>query len=431
MAGIDTGNSELSLKQKVYPWVIVIGCCFMQIGGIGTFLDSCGVFYVAAADGLGITVGEYSSYMTFIFVGTAFAAVAMSLVIDRIDIRILISVNCVICAVALAFMGYYPDMLWRKVAGFLFGFNGGFFFMTMTPILINNWFVRKKGLAMGIAMCSSGVGAAILSPFVTYLIQTIGWQLAYVVVAAIVLILILPFSIFVFRRRPAELGLKPYGWDQLSEEAEKKEAKILKAGVPYKVAVVSISFICVCCAVGCIAIFSPFNSHLNAFGQSIGYTAMVSSTFLTAVSLGSICEKLIMGWLYDFISIYKIIAINFCLLAIGLALLATQTALPLLYLGAFLFGVQNSLVAVQIPLLVRDLFGDRPYDRLIPITRVGVGVFGLFGPIIITSILGATGGYAAVWGTGILIVIAAALFVIIARATRKSPQAAWREEGQE
>ena len=425
---MDTRNQ--SIKQRFYPWLIVVGCCFMQIGGIGTFLDSCGVFYVAAAEGLGISIGEYSSYMTFIFVGTAVAAVAMGMLIDKVDIRVLISVNCAVCAIALAFMGYYPAMWCRNIAGFVFGFNGGFFFMTMTPILINNWFMKKKGLAMGIARASSGVGAAILSPLITYLIHTIGWQLSYVVVAVIVLVLIEPFAIFVFRRTPQELGLVPYGWTKEDEEKQREEALKDRAGVPYKIALVSVSFICVCCAVGCIAIFSPFNSHLNAFGQSLGYTAMVSSTFLTAVSLGSICEKLIMGWLYDYISIYKIIAINFCLLAIGLGLLATQTALPLLYLGAFLFGVQNSLVAVQIPLLVRDLFGDRPYEKLIPFTRVGVGIFGLFGPIIISSILGATGGYSAVWGAGIVIVAAAAIFIIVAFANRAKPRAAWRAEGE-
>jgi len=426
-----TASVKPTGKQRWYPWLIVIGCCFMQIGGIGTFLDACGVFYVPAATGLGITVGAYSSYLTWIFVGTAVAAVVMSIIIDKVDIRVLISVNCIICALALAFMGYYPAMWCRYIAGFLIGFDGGFFFMTMTPILINNWFMKRKGLAMGIAMASSSVGAAILSPMITAMIQAIGWQMTYVVVAIIVCVLILPFSLFVFRRTPAELGLKPYGWTEEAAAAEKADHAKLKAGVPYKFALGSISFICVCCAVGCIAMFSPFNSHLNAFGQSLGYTAMVSATFLTAVSLGSICEKFIMGVLYDYISIYKIIAINFCLLAIGLILLSTQTALPLLYVGAFLFGVQNSLVSVQIPLLVRDLFGDRPYEKLIPFTRVGVGIFGLFGPTMITYILGETGGYSAVWGSGLIIVVLAACFVIIARAARKKPQSQWKEEGEE
>ena len=424
------GNVPSSRKQRVYPWLMVIGCCCMQIGGIGTFLDACGVFYVPAATGLGITVGEYSSYLTFIFVGTAVAAVVMSLIIDKVDVRILIGVNCIICALALAFMGYYPAMWCRYIAGFLIGFDGGFFFMTMTPILINNWFMRRKGLAMGIAMASSSVGAAILSPLITAMIQAIGWQLSYVVVAIIVLVLILPFDILVFRRTPAEIGLKPYGWTAEGAAEAAAEASRKKAGVPYRFALVSVSFICVCCAVGCIAIFSPFNSHLNAFGQSLGYTAMVSATFLTAVSLGSICEKFIMGWLYDYISIYKIISINLCLLAVGLILLSTQTALPPLYLGAFLFGVQNSLVAVQIPLLVRDLFGDRPYEKLIPFPRVGVGIFGLFGPTMITYILGATGGYSAVWASGLIIVVLAAAFIFIARAARKKPQAHWKEEGE-
>jgi len=425
--GSVTKASKISRKQAYYPWLILAGCCCMQIGGIGVFLDSCGVFYVPAASALGISVSAYSKFLSFSFIGTIPAAIIAGNLIKKVDIRYLIGVNVVLTAVILMCMGYYPYMWMRYVAGFMFGFSGGFYFMIMTPTLINNWFARRKGLAMGIAMASSGVGAAILSPLITLLIQNVGWQLAYVLTGVFVMVLILPWAVFVFRFKPEDMGLRPYGWqtDGAGGSVE-SSAQSHERGVPSHIAIKTVSFFCVCAFIGCIAVFSTYNSYLNAFGQALGYSALTSSTFLAAVSIGSMLEKFIMGFLYDYIGVYRIIWINCGLLAVGLILLGTQTALTPLYIGAALFGVQNSLVAVQAPLLVRELFGDRDCPRLISYTRVGVGVFGMIGPFIVSAVFDASGSYQPVWMTSLGFVGAAVGFVVIAYACRKRFASQWR-----
>jgi MFS family permease len=416
--------------QNYYPWLIVLGCCCMQIGGIGIFLDSCGVFYVPASEGLGISVGTYSQYLSFSFLGTIPAALAASYLINKVDIRLLIGVNVVIGSLMLMLMGYYPAMWMRNIAGFIVGFSGGFYFMIMTPVLINNWFIKRKGLAIGIAMASSGVGAAILSPLITLLIAAIGWQLSYVCTGLLVMLLILPWDIGVFHLKPEDIGLKPFGWEE-ADALEETSKNLDRSGIPYARAIKTLSFLCVCLFVGSIAMFSGYNSYLNAFGQSLGYTALVSSTFLVAVSLGSIFEKLLMGFLYDYIGIYKIIWINCALLVTGLFILGTQSNLTLLYIGAALFGIQNSLVAVQTPLLIRELFGNRDYSRLIPLTRIGIGALGMMGPILVANIYNATGTYSVVWLTSSAIVVVAVCFVIIARVGKKRYAKFWKQEEQE
>ncbi len=426
--GLEPTIDNLAKKQKYYPWLVLIGCCCMQIGGIGIFLDSCGVFYTPASQALGISVGEYSHFLSFSFIGTIPAAILTGRLIDKVDIRYLIGINVLITATILMLMGYYPAMWARNIGGFLFGFSGGFYFMVMTPILVNNWFAKRKGLALGIAEASSGIGAAILSPLITLLIQAIGWQLAYVCTGLFVMALILPWVIFVFRLKPEEKGLKPYGW--VFDEEDASQGKGISAGVPEKYSVRTLSFICICIFVGCIAVFSTFNSFLNSFAQTLGYSAIVSSTLLTAVSVGSIFEKMLNGFLYDYIGVYKITWINCGLLALGLLLLGTQTNLVMLYIGAALFGVQNSLVAVQTPLLIRTLFGDRDYAKLVPYTRVGIGIFGMMGPYIVSSVSGFTGSFAFVWLVGLGFVALAACFVVIARANKHRYMEHWFKSGE-
>jgi MFS family permease len=401
----------------------------MQVAGIGVFLDLAGVFYVPAAAALGISVGEYSSFLSYSFLSTMLSAIAASYLVERVNLRVLIGINAAICGLDLALMGYYPTMFIRNIAGFVFGFCGGFWFMIMTPILINNWFAKRKGLVMGIAMSSSGIGAALLSPLITLVIETVGWQSAYLFTGLLVIVMVLPWTYFVFREKPSDLNLRPFGWEAPEKISGKgggdRQSVNVKQGITYVRARKTPAFIFSCLFVGCIAMFAGYNSHLNAYGQSLGYSALISSTFLIAVSLGSIVEKVIMGFLYDYLGVYKIIAINLSVLTIGLFILGTQTELTFIYLGAALFGIQNSLVAVQLPLLIRELFGDIGYSKLIPLTRVGIGGLGALGPLLVSSVLNETGSYNIVWLSSIIIVAFSAFFVNLARINKRKHVQDW------
>ena len=55
-------------------------------------------------------------------------------------------------------------------------------------MMITNWFAKKRGLAMSIAMAGIGVGGTIFSPIVTMLLEKYGWRHTYQIMALIVLV---------------------------------------------------------------------------------------------------------------------------------------------------------------------------------------------------------------------------------------------------
>ncbi len=85
---------------------------------------------------------------------------------------------------------------------------GAIWVVTMPPVM--NWFVRKRGLAVGIAMSGGGIGQAIIAPFATFLIAEINWRMAFTILGGITLLLVLPLS-QLFKRDPAEIGVFPDG----------------------------------------------------------------------------------------------------------------------------------------------------------------------------------------------------------------------------
>jgi len=73
-----------------------------------------------------------------------------------------------------------------------------------------NWFVRRRGLAFGVVTASSGANNILVS-FYQRLISSLGWRSAYGVLAAIVVVAVLPLVGFVIRRTPQEKGQLPDG----------------------------------------------------------------------------------------------------------------------------------------------------------------------------------------------------------------------------
>src|SRR5262247_937874 len=84
-------------------------------------------------------------------------------------------------------------------------------------LFLPNWFVRRRGLAIGIAFSGAGVGSIVLLPWMQRLIAEYGWRVACLAMAALVIVALAPLNLLT-RRRPEDMGLSPDG-DRTPETA--------------------------------------------------------------------------------------------------------------------------------------------------------------------------------------------------------------------
>lgn len=134
---------------------------------------------------------------------------------------------------ALAYVGYGLTSD-RIVFYFLSLFVGfGSLSTTIIPvsILISNWFVGKRGLALSLAFSGLGIGGIVYSPLVTFIINTFNYQIAYMVYGSLMLIIGLPVISFLIKVKPEDMGLTPYGTeDNVYQESDNTfDAKEVKA----------------------------------------------------------------------------------------------------------------------------------------------------------------------------------------------------------
>lgn len=98
-------------------------------------------------------------------------------------------------------------------------------FIPMT-ILIARWFNDKRGIATSIAITVIGIGGFILSPLLTLWIDNYGWRMTYMIYGVMVLVLLLPITLFVFKENPEDLGLTTYEEPAIEDDTNSaKEAE--------------------------------------------------------------------------------------------------------------------------------------------------------------------------------------------------------------
>lgn len=88
------------------------------------------------------------------------------------------------------------------------GFRAGFNNALMPAI--NQWFRRRRGLAMAVAGMGSPLGGILIAPMMGLLVYEIGWVITARIAGIAILSIVLPLSIFVYRS-PEERGLLPDG----------------------------------------------------------------------------------------------------------------------------------------------------------------------------------------------------------------------------
>jgi MFS family permease len=132
--------------------------------------------------------------------------------IDRHGPRLLVAIAGAVTA-ALVISLAYVQQEWQLIAIFfltgLLGMGRAADLFVTPPIA--KWFVRRRGLALGIGLTGTPLGVAIFYPLSQFTIDAIGWRDAWLVFGIAGLVIIPPIALIFLRRQPEDLGLLPDG----------------------------------------------------------------------------------------------------------------------------------------------------------------------------------------------------------------------------
>ena len=96
--------------------------------------------------------------------------------------------------------------------GFRAGYNNA------TVPALNQWFRRRRSLAMSSASTGTGFGGFLVTPLMGLLVLTLGWRIAAMASGIGIIVIVVPLSLLV-RRTPESMGLLPDG-DTLPDSSD-------------------------------------------------------------------------------------------------------------------------------------------------------------------------------------------------------------------
>src|SRR5262252_1148493 len=195
--------------QRYYPWV-VIAIAFLTVGVAFGARNAFAVFLVAVIEEFHWSRGLASGTLMLGSVMWTLAAPVIGILLDRFGPRIVLSGGAITMAAGFVISGMTHSILEFYLGmGIFMGIGFAALTMTSQATFLSNWFVRKRGMAIGTAASGIGLGILLVVPWAQWLIATYGWRAAFFTLAGVLAIVVAPLNYFFQRQRPEEMNLKP------------------------------------------------------------------------------------------------------------------------------------------------------------------------------------------------------------------------------
>ncbi|HWQ74156.1 MAG TPA: MFS transporter [Syntrophomonas sp.] len=402
------GNSKIH-----YGWWIVVSCCALFFVSLGMLINCQGLFFVPVCEELGFTRAQISLYVTIFNFALVLALPAAGKIFPRYNIKWILGIALTVAALGFAAMGLFHSLYSWYIMAVIRGFAYAFIMYLPIPLLIGNWFNKKSGLALGIALACSGIGGAIFSPLTSSIITSYGWRNGYFFLGILGFIIIMPFILFVVRYKPEEMGLKPYGYGEAPEV--RKEVVNDWEGVTSHVALRTVAFYCLFFFAGLVSLCAYLNPQLPGYATSLGFDPSVGAFMISCVMIGQLVGKIMLGWLNDKFGTLTATFVTCALGAVAMfVLIAGAGSATFLYVAAALFGLAFGLPTVEPPILTRATFGSKDYSAIFAYITMGTALVGGIGTYVFGYIFDVTGSFAGAIWLCLICYVAAFILTVIA-----------------
>jgi len=360
-----------------------------------------GVFVAPFMEEFGWRVDQIMFALSLFSLTALFTSPLIGFITDKIGVRKMVLIS--VFTFSMSFMAFALNNgsqtvylgLWILLA--LFG--SGTLPITWTKA-VNKWFVKKRGLALGLSLLGTGLFGAFAKLYASYFIENYGWRTAYIALALLPLLIALPIAFFLFRDTD-----DPKVQDRVTRMREElpylKEIKVedqvghdLKRALrDYRFWILAFSFIPISFAIG--GPIPNFEKILDTKGFGTSDAVAIASVVGIAVIVG----RLVGGYLLD-----KLWApgVAFCIFIVPILAcyifmqpeLTYTMALCAVAIIGLSAGVEYDLMAF----LVSKYFGMKNYSAIYG-TLYGFFAIGAgFGPWIFGKSYAMTGSYTTIFG---------------------------------
>ena len=206
------GTGGLQAPRIFYGWWVVAACSAMTFFASGIFFRGFTVFFRPVRDSLHLTDAQTALVFSIARAEGGLEGPAAGWAIDRFGNRTLPVVSIVLAAAGYFFFSRFVHNFWTFALVYLgmISLGNSVAFQHAMFAGLNNWFRRRRLLAISLLAAISSLGGLTLVPLISLVILRLSWQWAAFASGMAYLLGILPLTL-IFRNRPEDKGLLPDG----------------------------------------------------------------------------------------------------------------------------------------------------------------------------------------------------------------------------
>ncbi len=344
-----------------------------------------GWFIVAAASLIIFSTGPGQSYVFAVFIDPMIDETGLS----RTGISMLYLASTLLSAVLVTIVSRLADLYGPRIMLMIAGLGLGaacfgmatathilLFFVAFAALralgqgslhincvlLVNQWFVSRRGRAIGLMTIGSMLSVALYPSFARFLIDSIGWRESYGLLGVVAIGVIVPVAFLVVRNRPEDLGLYPDG----STRPPLSESRQAAAGPRRAVGVyTSPAFWLLAISLSSPSLITTaLMFHQASIFEENGLSATLAAAAFAIFSVSSGTSSLVGGFLSDRVGPKVILVLSMSILLVTLALGVLTNSLFMAVLYVVMMGTSSGFYVIVLGTIWAHYYGRQGLGRI-------------------------------------------------------------------
>ncbi|EQF23585.1 major Facilitator Superfamily protein [Clostridioides difficile CD160] len=399
---MESNNISNSQKGFFRGWLVVFAGLILMISVYGIVNNCASLFIKPVTEDLGFSRSEFSLYYTVIALSTMVIALFMGKLAKKFKLKNIILVGCVLAGIGYIGYSYANSIYVFYLMSIFSGLGLGMTTLTPLSIIISNWFVEKRGLALGLTFMGSGVGGMIFNPIANYIILNYSWRQSYLVLGIIILVTTIPVVLIFMSEKPSDKGLLPYGYSNSSENVLDNSAKGIMLGDAVKTKIFWIMVVgLILITIIAMGVQMHIASYLTDIGYSPTFAASVISINMGVVILG----KILLGYVFDKVGCEKGVIFVGLQVFLGVLALLFASKYPAIIVFIICWGIGNCMGTIVPALITSEIFGKRDYSTIVGVVNAVVLLGAALGSAVTGKLYDMSGGYTLAWMTYLVLTV--------------------------
>ena len=368
-----------------YGWYLIGISSFMLMLMSTTVFQGTGTFFVALERNFGWNRTTLSGAFSLSRAEGALLGPLEGFLVDRLGTRTMVSIGFITMGLAFVFYSQIQNVFQFYIAYLAISLGSGIGGWIAVVTMVNNWFIRKRAIAMALAVSGIQFGG-FLVPVMAWGIESHGFRQTLLGIGIVLIAVAIPASRLI-RNRPEEYDLLPDGQPVIASSASETAASKVddNAGsrdMTLREALRSVAFwvVAVSRTASVVSIVS-LAVHLVPKLVDSGLTLITANFVVMFYTLLALPSGFIAGYLADRTSKKAVLFVCMLMQAAAVAIIAVSDSLPMALLFAVLWGTGFGGRVPLLTAILGDFFGRKHFGSILGMNLVPSNIAMIVAPL--------------------------------------------------